>query len=236
MIDLPTSKKRTKNEKEKFEKKLSDFSVRPISYGTAMDSVIKNHYLHRKCSCVEAFGLFDGEKTSYDFFDTGNLVGVIVFGKPSSFTLCNGICGKDESKNVIEFNRMWVSENMPKNTESFFIGKAIKMCSFDIIVSFADIEQGHTGYIYQATNWLYTGISPKMKYFRLKKSSCTGGPKYRRRERMTKEKIINDFGENMIEEYFSSPKHRYIYFNCDKRRKEHLLKKLRYRILPYPKA
>lgn len=31
------------------------------------------------------------------------------------------------------------------------------------------------------------------------------------------------------------PKHRYVYFNCNKKRKKELLKKLKYPILPYPK-
>ncbi len=34
-----------------------------------------------------------------------------------------------------------------------------------LLVSFADIEQGHTGVIYQATNWIYTGKSkPSEEY------------------------------------------------------------------------
>jgi hypothetical protein len=215
---------------------VSTLHVRPIDYRLAMDTIVKNHYLHRECSCSAAFGLFTDEKTNDDFFQQGRLVGVIVFGKPSSYTLCNGICGDDESKNVVEFNRLWVEDSMPKNTESFFVGQAIRQCPFEIIVSFADSEQGHVGYIYQATNWIYTGVSPKMKYFRPKNASDNaGGTVYRRRERMAKQEIIEQFGEDMVEEYFSSMKYRYIYFNCSKTRKKELMKKLKYPVLPYPK-
>lgn len=43
------------------------------------------------------------------------------------------------------------------------------------------------------------------------------------------------FGPDMVEEYFSSMKYRYIYFNCSKTRKKELMKKLKYPVLPYPK-
>jgi hypothetical protein len=210
--------------------------VRPIDYRLAMDTVVEKHYLHRECCCSAAFGLFTNEDTGNDLFEKGKLVGVIVFGKPSSYTLCNGICGEDESKNVIEFNRLWVDDSMPRNTESYFVGQALRQCPYEIIVSFADSEQGHVGFIYQATNWIYTGISPKMKYFRPKaQSDNQGGTVYRRRERMTRREIVEKFGEEMVEEYYSSMKYRYVYFNCSKSRKKQLLKKLKYPILPYPK-
>jgi len=203
-----------------------NLEVKKIDYKTAMNLIVEKHYLHRKCPCSIAFGLFSNNE----------LVGVIVFGKPSSYTLCEGIAGKEESKNVIEFNRLWVCDTMGKNTESWFISRVIKQCPFEIIVSFADTEQGHIGYIYQATNWLYCGESKKQRYFRLKENSDNeGGTKYRRRERMPKNKIIEQYGEEYVEEYYSSLKHRYIYINACKRRKNELLNKLKYKILPYPK-
>ena len=33
-----------------------------------------------------------------------------------------------------------------------------------LLVSFADIDQGHTGTIYQATNWLYEGVTYHRRY------------------------------------------------------------------------
>jgi len=204
-----------------------NLKIKTIDYKTAMQMIIEKHYLHRKCSCSIAFGLFNNN----------TLVGVAILGKPASYTLCNGIAGNDESKNVIEFSRLWVCDSMPKNTESWFCSRVIKMTPFEIIVSFADSEQGHIGYIYQATNWIYCGESKKQKYFRLKNNSInSGGTQYRRRERMPKSKIIDEYGEEFVEEYYSSLKYRYIYFNCDKRRKKELLKKLKYKIEPYPKA
>ena len=39
-----------------------------------------------------------------------------------------------------------------------------------------------------------------------------------------KAKIIEQYGEEYVEEYYSSLKHRYIYFNADKQKKNELLK------------
>ena len=211
--------------------------IKQIEYKEAMDIIVEKHYLKRKCPCSIAFGLFIDSNNKTNLFDSKELVGVIVFGKPASYTLCNGIAGNEESKNVIEFNRLWVDDKMPKNTESWFVSRALKQCGFDIVVSFADTEQGHIGYIYQATNWLYCGESKKQRYFRLKSDSINnGGTEYRRRERMPKAKIIEEYGEEYVEEYYSSLKHRYIYFNGSKTRKKHLINKLKYKIELYPKT
>jgi len=203
------------------------YKVEEIDYKCAMSVITNKHYLKRKCPCSLAVGLFKNKK----------LVGVIVFGKPASYTLCNGIAGPEESKNVIEFSRLWVDDSCERNTESYFISKAIKLCKFEIIVSFADTEQGHVGFIYQATNWLYVGISKRMRYFRLKDNSSNGGgTKYRRRERMPKAKIIKHYGPEFVEEYYSSKKYRYVYINAKKSRKKELLNKLRYEVQDYPKS
>ena len=203
-------------------------TVVPLGYKEAMRLIVEKHYLHRKCPCSCAFGLLVA----------GKVVGVITFGKPASYTLCNGIAGADESRHVIEFNRMWTSDDLPINTGSWFVAKALKLCGYEIVVSFADSEQGHVGYIYQATNWLYCGISKKQKYFRVKddRSDNAGGTQYRRRERMAKHKIISTYGQEFVEEYYSSMKYRYIYINADRRRKKQIMRKLRYEVLPYPKG
>ena len=52
---------------------------------------------------------------------------------------------------------------------------------------------------------------------------------------MTMKQLKEKYGaENVY--YAERPrKHRYIYFNCNKRRKKELLAKLRYKVIPYPK-
>lgn len=120
------------------------------------------------------------------------------------------------------------------------VGNTLKLLDKEIIVSYSDTEFNHVGIIYQATNFYYTGLS------------SGGNSDYEEID----EKGNHLHSKSMIEKYGSydnirkamnnganifvhrrSQKHRYVYFNCDRRRKKELLKKLkeRYEILPYPK-
>jgi hypothetical protein len=190
-----------------------------------MVMIVNNHYLHRKSPCSVAYGLFEKEND--------NLIGVITYGKPASNALCVGICGQEESKNVIELTRLWVKDGTPKNTESYFIGNTIKLIPYDIVVSYAEDRQGHLGIVYQATNWIYTGLSDRHVVWLLdgnEGSHCRhlldeyGGVK----------KAKEILGDRLVRSE-RPRKHRYIYFNGNKRRKKELLQKLKYKVYNYPK-
>lgn len=186
-----------------------------------MELVVKNHYLHRKAPCSFAFGLFEGDR----------IIGCVVYGTPSSAPLRSGICGEDEKNNVIELTRLWIEDDTPKNTESFLIGNTIKLIDKEIVVSYAEIEQGHIGIVYQATNWLYTALSAKRTSWVIEgmdKHCQTIADKY------TAKELREKYGDK----FKSVPrprKHRYVYLNCNRRRKKELLNKLRYKLENYPK-
>ena len=201
------------------------FKIEEIPYRTAMDIIIEKHYLHRRCPCSIAFGLINKE--------TEEIKGVVTYGIPPSSTLLKGICGEDEMHNVYELNRLWVSDDVPANGESFLIGNTLKRLDKEIIVSFADTSQNHVGYVYQATNFLYCGLSKKFKDPKVKGMEHMHHATYA--HGMTMAQVIEKYGaENVY--YAERPrKHRYIYFNCGKYRKKQLMRKLRYKVLPYPK-
>jgi hypothetical protein len=198
------------------------FSIQKIGYKNAMHLIIQNHYLHRKAPCSFAFGLMCNK--------CKNIVGVITYGTPSSSTL-RLLCGIEEKNNVIELTRLWVQDGTPKNTESFFIGNTINKVDKEIIVSFADSSQNHIGIVYQATNWLYTGLNaPGTQRF------LDGKPitfqAYKDRQDVNKLKEI--YGHRLTIGK-RTRKYRYVYFNCNAKRKKQLLLKLKYPLLPYPK-
>lgn len=202
----------------------NSYEIRPIENSIAQDVVVKNHYLHRKAPCSFAFGLF--EKA------TDNLMGVVMYGTPSSSSLRKGICGPEEKDNVIELTRLWVADEVPKNGESFLIGNTIPLVKKEIIVSYADTSKNHVGYVYQSTNWIYTGLSAKRGDWTVKgldKHSHTIADKY------TAEELREKYGDNFTT-VPRARKHRYVYFNASRKRKKILLKKLRYPVLPYPKV
>jgi hypothetical protein len=128
-----------------------DYKVDKIQNYQCKDWLLNKHYAKRMCSISYAFGLFDSENI---------LSGIVTFGMPPSSTLSESICGKEYKEYVLELNRLVVNEGLPKNTLSFFVSNAIKMLPKNkIIVSFADANMNHNGYIYQATNFIYTGTS-----------------------------------------------------------------------------
>ena len=56
------------------------------------------------------------------------------------------------------------SYGLEKNVLSFFVSGCLnRLPKPSVVVSYADTSQGHHGFIYQATNWIYTGLSAKFK-------------------------------------------------------------------------
>ena len=119
--------------------------VRQIEASEAQALVVENHYLHRRTSVSFAFGLY-----------APDIVGVVTFGIPASRHLQMGACPSDPDL-VIELNRLWTDDELPRNTESWFLARAIKMLPPRIIVSYADTLRGHMGYVYRAANFFYAG-------------------------------------------------------------------------------
>jgi hypothetical protein len=202
---------------------LQDWSVKPIDNSVAQQVVVTHHYLHRKAPCSQAFGLFD---------DAGELRGVVMYGTPSSSSLRAGIAGKDQASNVVELTRLWIDDSTPKNSESYLIGNSIKHCAKEIVVSFADTSQNHLGIVYQATNWIYTGLSAKRTDWQVQgidKHGHTWADKY------TAVEMRQLFGDKFTL-VPRSRKHRYIYLNAKGKRRKELLALLRYEQQPYPKT
>lgn len=207
--------------KKKFENK---YWIEPCDHRTAMEIVVKNHYMHRTCPCSRAFCLTDGKE----------IVGIVTFGVPCSSTLLKGVCGEEEMHNVYELNRLWVRDDVPKNGESFLVANSIKQLDKEIIVSFSDTSVGHVGYIYQATNFLYCGLSAKFKDIRVKGKERQHHSTFG--HGMTNKQISDSFGKDNIYFVDRPRKHRYVFFNASKKRRAELMKKLKYKVLPYPKG
>lgn len=184
--------------------------IRSITYQEAVDFLLPKHYSGRKPQISHAFG----------WFIDGVLVAVCTFGKPASYTLCNGVCGKEFSKYVIELNRLCRVDGVSLNL-SHFISYCLKNIPPSIVVSYADTAMNHHGYIYQACNFLYTGCTKARteRYVQNGKHS-----RHYEKELLTKFRVCR------------SSKHRYIFFTGSKHQKKEFKKNLKYNVLPYPKG
>ena len=185
--------------------------------------LLEKHYAKRIPQIMFAFGLYVD----------GQLKGIVTYGIPASPALCMGICGKEYSDKVLELNRLCLMENN-KNESSFLVANSIKLLPRPtIVVSYADTSQGHVGYVYQSTNFLYTGLSANRVDWTVKglehKHSKTIS------DGMTLESIKEKYGDDF---YYTerSRKHRYIYFHGNKTQKKEMNKLLKYKVEPYPKG
>lgn len=124
------------------------YTVEPIKKELSKEWLLYKHYAKRTPSISFCFGLFKDNI----------LVGVITFGMPPSSTLASSICGEKYKSIVLELNRLVVNDGLDKNALSYFVSNSInQLPKPKIIVSFSDNNMNHNGYIYQATNFIYTG-------------------------------------------------------------------------------
>jgi hypothetical protein len=202
-------------------------SVYPVPFEICKPFILERHYAKRVPPVSFAFGLY------YD----SNLVAVCTFGKPASNTLCEGVCGKQNASFVYELNRLCAVRS-EKNWLSFFVAQCLRLLPEMIVVSFADTSQHHHGYIYQATNWIYTGLSAKRTDWKVKGKehlhSFTIGDEFRGCPNRV-EKLKKTYGQNFYLQE-RPRKHRYIYFVGSKTKRKHWMRDLQYEIQPYPKG
>ncbi len=183
--------------------------VKKITTKECHDLILNVHYAHRLPSISFAYGLFED----------GNLIGCCTFGSPASPSLVKGVCGGKYMRNVIELNRLVLKFNR-KNEASFLVSKALSLLPRPkVVISYADTAQNHTGIVYQATNFLFTGTSKP-------RTDIDTGEKHSRHY-----EGITDYTKRK----YRSAKHRYIMFLGSKVEKKKMMRELQYKVLEYPK-
>lgn len=212
--------------------KVTDLTMKVLDRSTAKIFIEKYHY-SKSCppsKITIALGFYYKDKLST----------VIVYGQPSGRNLAKSIWDGGDEKECLELNRLFSHDWCPKNTESYCIGQSFKYIRenfphIKVLVSYADSNYGHYGYIYQATNWIYTGIGSN------ERALFIDGKRVHRRElfdiygtssmKFLKEKYGNRFTYSD-----RNPKYRYVYILGSKKERKEIIKKLKYQQLPYPKS
>lgn len=198
-----------------------NYKVVQIDNKYTKEWILNKHYAKRKCSISYAFGLFDKDNI---------LIGVCTFGYPPNYNFNKGKCiFNDYEVLTLELNRLITNDELEQNVLSYFVSQSLKLLPKpSCIVSYADPNNGHYGYIYQATNWIYTGNStPKFRYH------FEDGTVFDiRRGIDNKEK---EHGKIVYKERLI-PTQRYIFFNGSKTDKKKMRKHFKLKSLPYPKG
>jgi len=172
---------------------------------------------------------------SYGLFINGVAQGIITYGMPPSPFLASGICGEKYASCVIELNRLCVNEGHDKNIPSYLVSRSLRMLPRpSIVVSYADTSMGHIGYVYQASNWIYTGLSDRhVKWHTVGTNDVHERHSFDAYGGINKAKHI--LGEKMVKGE-RPRKHRYVYFAGTNREKKQMREALRYKVCPYPKG
>lgn len=216
----------------------NNYIVQSVNNKEVIEWITKKHYAKRTPIMQYCFGLY----TIADKI----LQGVCMFSPaPSRFWNNGGKLFNDKHQiDVYELSRLVMNDGHEKNLSSFFVSRCLKLIPQpNVIVSYADPNNGHNGYVYQATNFIYCGLAePKNKSM----DFILFGKKYHGRN-MNIEFTRKMLGKQYNEEIHwkeniiavggaiipQLPKHRYIFINA--KNKKQLIEDMIYQPEPYPK-
>lgn len=170
---------------------------------------------------------------NYGLWDGFVLVGAVSYNLPT-MPACSAVFGQDRWEWVAHMGRLVCAEDAPRNVESRLIAESLRLLKIDrpvvrAVLTFAAQDEGHIGYVYQATNALYCGTSAPDIYY----TDTTGRRRTRKQNSNLKKSKALARGWTVHE---SKPKHRYLYLIGNKSERREARRLLKYPVLPYPKA
>ena len=131
---------------------LHAMQVAPIPHNVAREVICRSHYLHSlPGGTMLSFGIFVGKR----------LLGAITMG--AGPYLAYKIVEGAKPDDCITLTRLWLADELSPNSESRVLGIVLrslrKETGLKFVVAYSDPSAGHVGIIYQATGWVYTGMS-----------------------------------------------------------------------------
>lgn len=222
---------------------MNNYYIKEIPKFIAKKMIIKHHYSHAWTKCSYALGLFKRGEDKFFDGDNDKLLGCLTYGDPVGNNVVNSISSEVGQGDVLELTRLYITDDTPKNTESWFISQSFKWLrkhkpEIKALVSYADPAAGHSGVIYKATNWLYCPTGQiAANYF-----ISFDGVNFKHNRTLSNK--YNNLGiKGIIKQLprpfwvkLNSTKVRYIYILANKKEKKKILKSLIYKPQPYPDA
>jgi hypothetical protein len=231
---------------------VSRVSVAPIAKSIAKDMIIKYHYTHAWTACRYSLGIYYKTDDVDIFGNSAKLIGVAVYGFPVGARAAESISDLITKDNVLELTRLYIHDGYGSNIESYSLGQTFKWfrendTNIKVLISYADSGQEHLGKIYQATNWIYQGLSTDIALMPNYGISLTKDPYnwihsrtvYSLWGSSNLEHLKTEIGKQGYAEFYrkmESGKHRYIQvITGNKKEKKLLNQSLKHTTKPYPK-
>lgn len=131
----------------------NDYCIKMIDRNIANKTIIKNHYSKK---------VYNGTYINLGVFKDNILMGVLQFGYAMNPASGGSVVKDTRIDEYLELNRMWLDDELGKNSESKALSYSIKFIKnrfkkIKWIQSFADERCGGFGIVYQASNFKYFG-------------------------------------------------------------------------------
>jgi hypothetical protein len=139
---------------------LKALEVRPVPPSVVKEMIEGEHYLR---------SMPGGVRLCFGVYLDSDLVGAVVF--TSGARQGHRLLGAARPQDVVTLSRLWLSDALPKNSESRILGVVLRElrrgAPWKLILSYADPAAGHVGTIYKASGWLYLGQTEPNTYIDL---------------------------------------------------------------------
>ena len=132
--------------------RLDEIDVRLVPVREIRRAIVTGHYSGVMPDATqEAFAAYWNEV----------VIAAVAYGPGGNSKTFGAVVPGFDSSNARELIRLWVHPDAPKNTASYVVAKSLRLLpeKVGLVVSFADSGQGHAGYVYQALNFYYCGMS-----------------------------------------------------------------------------
>lgn len=204
--------------------KVRDMTVSPASTRDVQEFARRYHYTGVGNNANWRWGLWHGVV----------LHGVVAYNLPTR-SVCSSVFGEEHLHRVWHMGRLVLSEDSPRNSESRLIAgslRAIQQEHPDVwaVLTYAATDAGHLGYVYQATNALYTGTGGDPVFYLDKHGKRRGTHLDGRGVGAAR---AAEMGWTRQQ---GGVKHRYLYVLGNKTQRRQRMAQLRLPVLPYPKA
>lgn len=138
-----------------------EFDIKEISKEEVLKMIQKYHYSNTLPKINKYF---------LGFFLDKELVGVVTLGwgtRPRH--TIQRIFPSLDTKDYLEIGRMCMTEEMPRNSESQMLSQLVKwlkkhLPELKVLFTWADGMVGKVGYVYQASNFIYAGLSDAVRF------------------------------------------------------------------------
>ena len=204
--------------------KVRDMTVAHATVADVQQFARRYHYSGTGGNMSWRWGLWHG----------ATLWGVVAYNLPTR-DACESVFGSEHFDRVWHMGRLALAESSPRNSESRLIAGSIHAIQREYpnvwgVLTYAATDVGHIGYVYQATNALYTGTGGDSTFYTddegVRRSTYLGG-------RGVSPARAVEMGWTR---HNGGPKHRYLYILGNKRERRERLALLKLPILPYPKS